>query len=137
LGERDEYDQHTLYKRTNKKVRKKYSKKNPEKAEQDQMIIVSLTLPSNLYFSICFNTISQAVVVHAFNLSTLEAEADNLVYRGSSETAGVTQRNPVSTKQNRTQICVCVCIHYVYVLIFLRTRTYVVQSAFKLHILPK
>ena len=49
------------------------------------------------------NIISQAVVVHACNLSTWEAEKKdfcefkaNLVYRVSSRTARATQRNPVS-----------------------------------------
>jgi hypothetical protein len=49
------------------------------------------------------------VVMHTFNPSTWEAEAGeflssrfeaSLVYRMSSRTAGATQRNPVSKKQN-------------------------------------
>ena len=32
-----------------------------------------------------------------------EFEATSLVYRVSSRTAGATQRNPVSKKQNKTQ----------------------------------
>jgi hypothetical protein len=43
-----------------------------------------------------------AVVAHAFNPSTWEAEA-SLVYRVSSRTARATQRNPVSKKQNKTK----------------------------------
>jgi hypothetical protein len=44
------------------------------------------------------------VVVHSFNPSTWEAEA-SLVYRVSSRTARVTQRNPVSktSKQNKNK----------------------------------
>jgi hypothetical protein len=41
-----------------------------------------------------------AVVVHAFNLSTWEAEA-GLVYRVSFRTVGAIQRNPVSKKKNK------------------------------------
>jgi hypothetical protein len=44
---------------------------------------------------------SQAVVAHAFNPSTWEAEADgflSLVYKVSSRTARAVQRNPVSKK---------------------------------------
>jgi hypothetical protein len=51
------------------------------------------------------------VVVHAFNPSTWEAEAGrflsveaSLIYRISSRTAWVTQRNPVSkTKKSKTK----------------------------------
>ena len=53
---------------------------------------------------------SQAVVVHAFNPSTQEAEAGqslefeaSLVYRMSSRTVRTTQRNPVSKKQTKTK----------------------------------
>jgi hypothetical protein len=49
-----------------------------------------------------------AVVVHAFNPSTWEAEAGGflefaaiLVYRVSSRTARATQRNPVSKQTNK------------------------------------
>jgi hypothetical protein len=47
----------------------------------------------------------RAVVAHAFNPSTWEAET-GLVYRVSSRTARATQRNPVSnkTKQNKKRI---------------------------------
>jgi hypothetical protein len=55
---------------------------------------------------VCF---SWAVVAHAFNPSTQEAEAGgfsefeaSLVYKVSSRTAKATQRNPVS-KQNKTK----------------------------------
>jgi hypothetical protein len=47
--------------------------------------------------------------VHAFDPSAWEAEAGgsefeaSLVYRVSSKTARVTQRSPVSTKQNKTK----------------------------------
>jgi hypothetical protein len=50
----------------------------------------------------------QAVVVHAFNPSTWEAEAGGFlslrptVYRVSSRTARTTQRNPIS-KKKKTQ----------------------------------
>jgi hypothetical protein len=49
----------------------------------------------------------QAVVAHAFKLSTWEAEAGeflsegSLVYRVSSRTARATQRNPVSKQTNK------------------------------------
>jgi hypothetical protein len=57
---------------------------------------------------------SQAVVAHAFNPSTLEAEGrwisefeDSLVYKVSSRTARATQRNPVSkNKQTKNTFCV-------------------------------
>jgi hypothetical protein len=42
----------------------------------------------------------QAVVVHAFNPSTWEAEA-SLVYRGSSRTTRATQRNSASKNQTK------------------------------------
>jgi hypothetical protein len=48
-----------------------------------------------------------AVVAHAFNASTWEAEADisefeaSLVYRVSSRTARTAQRNPVSKNQEK------------------------------------
>jgi hypothetical protein len=50
--------------------------------------------------------LSQAVVVHAFNPSTWEAEAggflsSSLVYRVSSRTAETIQRNPVSKNKER------------------------------------
>jgi hypothetical protein len=47
-----------------------------------------------------------AVVVHAFNPSTWEAEAGgeaSLVYRVSSRTARALQRNPVLKNQKKTQ----------------------------------
>jgi hypothetical protein len=48
----------------------------------------------------------RAVVAHAINPSTREAEEASLVYRVSSRTARTTQRNPVSikikTKNNQT-----------------------------------
>jgi predicted N-formylglutamate amidohydrolase len=47
----------------------------------------------------------QAVVVHAFNPSTWEAEAEfeaGLLYRMNSRTARATHRNPVSKKTNET-----------------------------------
>ena len=47
---------------------------------------------------------SRAVVAHAFNPSTWEAEAEfkaSLVYRVSSRTARATQRNPVLKKTNK------------------------------------
>lgn len=53
---------------------------------------------------------SQVVVVHAFNLSTLEAEAGgstefkaSLVYRTSSKIAWATQRNPLLKTKNKKQ----------------------------------
>jgi hypothetical protein len=44
----------------------------------------------------------RAVVAHAFNPSTWEAEASQ-VYRVSSRTAWATQRNPVSKKTRNKQ----------------------------------
>jgi hypothetical protein len=55
-------------------------------------------------------SLSQAVVAHAFNPSTWEAEVGGFlssrpawVYRVSSRTARAIQRNPVSEKQKQKQ----------------------------------
>ena len=45
---------------------------------------------------------SWAVVAHAFNPSTWEAEA-GLVYKGSSRTARAVQRDPVSGEKKKSQ----------------------------------
>jgi hypothetical protein len=65
---------------------------------------------------------SRAVVVHAFNPSTWEAEAGgslslrpSLVYKVSSRIARAIQRNPVSEKpKKKKKLCVCVP-EYMYV----------------------
>jgi hypothetical protein len=47
-----------------------------------------------------FKATQQAVVAHAFNPSTWEAEA-SLVYKVSSRTARAIQRNPISKKKKK------------------------------------
>jgi hypothetical protein len=54
----------------------------------------------------------QAVVVHAFNPSTWEAEA-SLVYRVSSRTIRATQKT-LSPKQNKTKKKPCILDQFIY-----------------------
>jgi hypothetical protein len=57
------------------------------------------------YFSVVSDlqdSLEPGMVVHAFNPSTWEAEADaSLLYKVSSRTAKDTQRNPVSKNQSK------------------------------------
>jgi hypothetical protein len=49
------------------------------------------------------SSLKPGVVAHAFNPSTRDAEAGNLVYKVSSRTARAIQRNPVSKNKNKKQ----------------------------------